>query len=160
MRPTRIFFFGRHCATNCCTARAPADYALGADGQILGVVEAKRLSLGPQNVLTQAERYSLGATTNRLNYRGYRIPFLYSTNGEIIWRADVRHPLNRSRKVAAFHTPNALRSQSGSYAPRLRFSSKEYDASSGYEVPDNLTQKSLAKTDRMLQYASEQVFGK
>ena len=44
----------------------PADYALCVDGRILGIVEAKKLSLGPQNVLTQAERYSKGATCNPL----------------------------------------------------------------------------------------------
>ena len=38
------------------TSAGPADYALCLDGDIIGVVEAKRLTLGPQNVLTQAER--------------------------------------------------------------------------------------------------------
>jgi len=68
----------------------PADYALCVGGQLLGIVEAKRLSLGPQNVLTQAERYSKGATENPLNFRSYRVPFLYSTNGEVIWHHDIR----------------------------------------------------------------------
>ena len=40
------------------TASGPADYALCDADQILGVVEAKKLSLGPQGVLVQAERYS------------------------------------------------------------------------------------------------------
>src|SRR5205814_1896211 len=35
--------------------------------------------------------------------------FLYSTNGEVSWFQDVRHKLNRSRKVGGFHTPAALR---------------------------------------------------
>jgi type I restriction enzyme R subunit len=43
------------------------------------------------------------------NFNGYRVPFLYSTNGEVFWFQDVRHKLNRSRKVAGFHTPAALR---------------------------------------------------
>jgi type I restriction enzyme R subunit len=90
------------------TENGPADYALCAGGRILGIVEAKKLTLGPQNVLTQAERYSKGATANPLNYSGYRVPFLYSTNGEIIWHHDVRHAASRSRKVARFHTPEAL----------------------------------------------------
>jgi type I restriction enzyme R subunit len=34
---------------------------------------------------------------------------LYSTNGEIIWFHDVRHPLNRSRRIADFHTASAVR---------------------------------------------------
>lgn len=91
------------------TNNGPADYGLCVDGSILGIVEAKKLTLGPQNVLTQAERYSRGAVNNSLNFDGFRVPFLYSTNGEIIWFHDVRHPLNRSRKIAHFHTPNALR---------------------------------------------------
>ncbi|MBA3711013.1 MAG: hypothetical protein H0W76_01020 [Pyrinomonadaceae bacterium] len=82
------------------TGNGPADYGLCVDGRLLGIVEAKKLTLGPQNVLTQAERYSRGATGNPLNFDGFRVPFLYSTNGEVIWFHDVRHPLNRSRKVA------------------------------------------------------------
>ena len=90
------------------TANGPADYALCVDGKILAVVEAKKISLGPQNVLTQAERYATGITNSRYNFSGFRVPFLYSTNGEIIWYHDVRNPLNRSRQIAKFHTPNAL----------------------------------------------------
>ena len=40
------------------TANGPADYALCVNGKILAVIEAKKISLGPQNVLTQAERYA------------------------------------------------------------------------------------------------------
>ncbi len=90
------------------TNNGPADYALCLTNRLLGLVEAKKLTLGPQNVLTQAERYSRGATTNPMNFDGLRVPFLYSTNGEIIWFHDIRHSLNRSRKVANFHTPDAL----------------------------------------------------
>src|SRR5690348_1349276 len=75
------------------TINGPADYALGVDGQVLGIVEAKKLTLGPQNVLTQAERYSKGATSNPLDFNGYRVPFLYSTNGEVLWFRDARHAL-------------------------------------------------------------------
>ncbi len=42
------------------TDHGPADYALWADGNVVGVVEAKKLTVGPQGVLTQAERYSRG----------------------------------------------------------------------------------------------------
>jgi len=90
------------------TANGPADYALCVDGKILAVIEAKKISLGPQNVLTQAERYATGITGSRFNFSGFRVPFLYSTNGEIIWYHDVRNPLNRSRQITKFHTPNAL----------------------------------------------------
>ena len=52
------------------TDQGPADYALCVGGQILGIVEGKKLTLGPQNALTQAERYSKGATGSPLNFRG------------------------------------------------------------------------------------------
>src|SRR5438445_5609991 len=90
------------------TESGPADYALCVHGEILGVVEAKKLSLGPQNVLSQAERYSKGLLVSPFNFRGFRVPFLYSTNGEVIWHHDIRHELNRSREIAGFHTPDAL----------------------------------------------------
>jgi len=95
------------------TEAGPADYALVSEGRILGVVEAKKLSLGPQGALTQAERYSKGAVANPMNFDGFHVPFLYSTNGEVIWFHDVRDSLNRSRRVARFHTPAALEEMLG-----------------------------------------------
>ena len=43
------------------------------------------------------------------NFNGLRAPFLYSTNGEVVWFHDVRQSASRSRTVANFHTPAALR---------------------------------------------------
>jgi type I restriction enzyme, R subunit len=100
--------YAHHALTEFPTTNGPADYALAAQGQLLGVVEAKKLTLGPQNVLTQAERYSRGVDDSPFDYGGCRVPFLYSTNGEVIWFHDIRYPLNRSRRVARFHTPGAL----------------------------------------------------
>jgi type I restriction enzyme R subunit len=97
-----------HAIAEYPTENGPADYALIVDGQLLGIVEAKKISLGPQNVLTQAERYSKGAADGPIDVRGYHVPFLYSTNGEVIWFHDVRHKLNRSRPIAQFHQPAAL----------------------------------------------------
>jgi type I restriction enzyme R subunit len=91
------------------TDNGPSDYALSLGDAIVGIVEAKRLSLGPQNVLVQAERYAKGLAGNPFDFRGFHVPFLYSTNGQILWFHDIRHPLNRSRPIADFHTPNALR---------------------------------------------------
>lgn len=90
------------------TANGPADYALCLDGHVIGIVEAKKLTLGPQNVLLQAERYSKGIVQPGIGVGEYGVPFLYSTNGEVIWHHDVRHGLNRSRQISAFHTPEAL----------------------------------------------------
>ena len=73
------------------TDNGPADYALCSNNQVIGVVEAKKVTVGPQNVLTQAARYSQGVREHRAQYgEGFKAPFLYSTNGEIIWFQDVR----------------------------------------------------------------------
>ncbi|HVC94738.1 MAG TPA: type I restriction-modification enzyme R subunit C-terminal domain-containing protein, partial [Pirellulales bacterium] len=100
--------YARHALTEYPTENGPADYALVADGRLVGIVEAKKVTLGPQNVLTQAERYSKGVADSEFDFRGYRVPFLYSTNGEVLWFQDVRDPLNRSRRIARFHTPQAM----------------------------------------------------
>src|SRR5688572_10972846 len=60
------------------TDNGPADYALCLNGAIHGVVEAKKVAVGPQNVLTQAERYSRGVSDSPFNFAGFRVPFLYS----------------------------------------------------------------------------------
>jgi len=91
------------------TDAGPADYALWLNGrELVGVVEAKKVTVGPQNVLTQAERYARSVRGAKYDFDGLRVPFLYSTNGEILWFRDARHPLNRSRQLSGFHTPAAL----------------------------------------------------
>lgn len=49
------------------TDNGPADYVLFHNGRALAAIEAKKLSLGPQNVLVQAERYAKG-------FRGELVP--------------------------------------------------------------------------------------
>lgn len=105
-----------HAVTEYPTKAGPADYALVVDGQILGIVEAKKVTLGPQGVLQQAERYSKGATDGPIDIRGYHVPFLYSTNGEVTWHHDIRNRDAVSRRIAGFHTPAALKERfSGSF---------------------------------------------
>jgi type I restriction enzyme, R subunit len=80
--PNRPLGFYPNCAIEeYPTDNGPADYALCVNGQIIGVVEAKKLTLGPQNVLTQAQRYSRGLSASPYNFDGHYVPFLYSTNG-------------------------------------------------------------------------------
>jgi type I restriction enzyme R subunit len=90
------------------TTLGPADYVLADKNELLGVVEAKKLTLGPQGVLPQAERYARALPSEAPWQGEFGVPFLYSTNGEEIWYHDVRHGLNRSRRIAAFHTSKAL----------------------------------------------------
>lgn len=93
--------YTHHAVTEYPTANGPADYALFVDGRVLGILEAKRLALSPQNVPTQAERYARGLSDRPFDWDGVHAPFLYASNGEVIWFHDVRHPLNRSRRWRA-----------------------------------------------------------
>lgn len=100
--------YNRYALAEFPTGNGPADYALCLDGKIIAVIEAKKLTISPDGVLTQAVRYAEGLSSNPFNYRGMHAPFLYSTNGEKILFHDVRNPLNLSREIAHFHTPEAL----------------------------------------------------
>jgi type I restriction enzyme R subunit len=95
------------------TSSGPLDYALVDHGQIIAAVEAKRVTVGPQSALSQAQRYARGIKDSPFDFEGAQIPFVYSTNGEIFWFLDARKPDNRSRKVSTFHTPQALREMLG-----------------------------------------------
>lgn len=90
------------------TISGPSDYILFNKARALAVVEGKKVAVGPQNVLQQALRYSKDIQNTAFNFGEYKLPFAYSTNGKIIWFQDLRNPLNRSRQVAAIHTPDAL----------------------------------------------------
>jgi type I restriction enzyme R subunit len=98
-----------HCAiTEYPTANGPADYALVNGGEVVGIVEGKRVRTSTMTVLGQAERYSKGLSDTPLEHGEFGVPFLYSTNGEQIWFEDVRQQAYRSRQIAAFHTPAAV----------------------------------------------------
>lgn len=101
---------GLHCyaVEEYPTANGPADYALFVKGQLMGIIEAKKVTVSPQNVLEQAKRYSKGAFDGPGNWHGHRVPFLYATNGEVIWHIDIRNEKNISRQTANFHTADAL----------------------------------------------------
>lgn len=98
-----------HAVEEYPTANGPADYALFVHGKLLGIVEAKRLAVGAQNVLEQAKRYSQGVTLSEVgHWNGYRVPFLYSSNGETHWFIDVRDDKATSRQITNLHPPSAL----------------------------------------------------
>jgi type I site-specific restriction endonuclease len=68
-----------HAVTKFPTDNGPADYALFVNGVLLGIIEAKKITVNPQNVLEQAKRYSKGAANGPGNWNGFRVPFLYAT---------------------------------------------------------------------------------
>src|SRR5438552_13128214 len=72
------------------TANGPADYALFVNGRLLGIIEAKKVTVNPQNVLEQAKRYASGVFAAVGEWNGLRVPFLYASNGTLIWHVDTR----------------------------------------------------------------------
>lgn len=101
------------------TENGPADYALVLDGALVGIVEAKRVMVGAQNVLQQAKRYSAGLSPRPYGNGEHGAAFLYATNGEIIRHLDTRGTFNLARDLSAFHTPDALREKLSVDLPRL-----------------------------------------
>lgn len=98
----------RHAVEEFPTQNGPADYALFVKGELVGIIEAKKVGVGPQNVLEQAKRYSRGIWTEDNRWDGYGVPLLYATNGEAIHFIDVRHKNPVSRKITDFHTAAAI----------------------------------------------------
>lgn len=131
-----------HAVEEFPTANGPADYSLVVNGQLVGVVEAKKLSLGPQGVLIQAERYSRGIADSQFDFRGYRAPFLFATNGEVIWYHDVRHELELSRRIAEFPTPAALAERllhdAEAAFDRLRLTANSHPRLRPYQIEANM----------------------
>lgn len=91
------------------TASGPADYALFVEGRLLGILEAKKVTVATINTLEQAKRYAKGLVHSIGVWNGYMVPFLYSSNGELIAFLDVRNKNNLSISLADFHTPAALK---------------------------------------------------
>lgn len=79
-----------HAVEEYPTANGPADYALFVNGRLLGILEAKKVAVNPQNVLEQAKRYASGCKKTIGSWGNFKVPFLYSSNGTQIWFADVR----------------------------------------------------------------------
>lgn len=99
-----------HAIEELQTDNGPADYALVVNGNLVGLVEAKKLEVGAANVLEQAKRYSKGVNSTNREWNQYRVPFLYSSNGELIYYLDIRDSKNLSRQIYSFHTPEAMES--------------------------------------------------
>lgn len=98
-----------HAVEEYPTDNGPADYALFVNGNLLGLIEAKKVEVAALNVLEQAKRYARGISNPKRNWNGYAVPFLYSTNGEQIYFLDVRHDKELPRALAGFHPPDALK---------------------------------------------------
>ncbi|MEI6847494.1 MAG: DEAD/DEAH box helicase family protein [Chlorobiaceae bacterium] len=98
-----------HAVEEYPTDNGPADYALFVGGQLLGIIEAKKVAINPQNVLEQAKRYASGCKNTVGRWGDFKVPFLYASNGTQIWFADVREENYYSRELLDFHTGEAIR---------------------------------------------------
>jgi type I restriction enzyme, R subunit len=92
------------------TDSGPADYVLFVDGQPVGVIEAKKETLG--QTITNAEEQAADYAAAKLKWvhsSGAPLPFLYQATGVIVRFTDQRDPKPRSREVFSFHRPETLR---------------------------------------------------
>jgi type I restriction enzyme R subunit len=99
--------YNKCAVTEYPTANGPADYVLVYDEQPLAIIEAKKGSVGAYTVLEQAKRYAKGIKANFL-FGEYKVPFIYSADGEETYFQDLRDRLSYSRKVYKFHTLEAV----------------------------------------------------
>ena len=101
-------YLSHHAVEEYPTQNGFADYALFVQGKLLGIIEAKRVSIDAQNALEQAKRYSLGCPNTLGEWNAFRTPFIYATNGTRIWFADLRGSSYYARELSGFHTSQAM----------------------------------------------------
>jgi type I restriction enzyme R subunit len=91
------------------TDTGPADYVLFVNGLPVGVIEAKKETLGHN--LTTIEEQTAEYAAAKLRYiqrSGEPLPFLYEATGVLVRFTDQRDPKPRSREVFSFHRPETL----------------------------------------------------
>ena len=101
------------------TDSGPADYVLFVEGRPVGVIEAKKETLG--HTITAVEEQTADYASAKLRYiqsTGRPLPFLYEATGVLTRFTDQRDPKPRSREVFSFHRPETIRySLAGSGEP-------------------------------------------
>ena len=91
------------------TSTGPVDYALFVDGKPVGVIEAKKSTLGEN--ITAVEEQSSRYAHSSLKYIkvDYKIRFAYEATDKVIRFTDYNDIKYRSRTVFSFHRPESLR---------------------------------------------------
>lgn len=106
------------------TETGPADYALFAGLDLIGVVEAKKMGKDVLADLTQSKRYARNAQLDgEAHFIGgpwsdFKVPFLFSTNARPyleqlkeksgIWFLDARNPMNHPRPLQGWFAADEL----------------------------------------------------
>ncbi len=92
------------------TETGPADYVLFVDGKPVGVIEAKKETLGQNITVTEDQTADYAAANLKwVQNTGEPLPFLYEATGVLTRFTDQRDPKPRSREVFTFHRPETLR---------------------------------------------------
>lgn len=92
------------------TDTGPVDYALFIDGEPVGVIEAKKSSIG-ENITVVEEQSARYATSSfKWINREYTIRFAYEATDKLIKFTDYKDIKYRSRRVFSFHRPGHLKS--------------------------------------------------
>ncbi|MFD0620354.1 type I restriction-modification system endonuclease [Paenibacillus sp. GCM10027629] len=101
-----------------------ADYALFCGLELVGIVEAKRISRNVEADIAQAKKYAMqvvrhGDEIIHGPWGNYQVPFLFSTNGRPyleqlkhmsgIWFLDARKASNHPRPLQAWYSPQGLK---------------------------------------------------
>ncbi|WP_248930348.1 type I restriction-modification system endonuclease [Paenibacillus hamazuiensis] len=102
-----------------------ADYALFCGLELVGIVEAKRMSKNVEADIAQAKKYAMQVVRHGDEiiygpWGNYQVPFLFSTNGRPyleqlktmsgIWFLDARKSTNHPRPLQAWYSPQGLKS--------------------------------------------------
>lgn len=91
------------------TDTGPVDYVLFIDGEPVGVIEAKKSSIG-ENITVVEEQSARYATSSfKWINREYTIRFAYESTDKLIKFTDYKDIKYRSRRVFSFHRPEHLK---------------------------------------------------
>lgn len=92
------------------TDSGPADYVIFVDRRPVGVIEAKKETLGQNLTIAEEQTGDYAAAKLKwVQHTGVPLPFLYEATGVITRFTDQRDPKPRSREVFTFHRPETLR---------------------------------------------------
>ena len=91
------------------TNTGPVDYALFVDGNLAGVVEAKRDEMGENISAVESQSGRYARSSYKYAPAESRVRFIYEATGELTYFTDRDDIKPSSRRVFSFHRPETLR---------------------------------------------------